>query len=125
MTTDEKQWYTADDIETPKNLPEPLGWRILIRPIGPRTKSQGGILLPDEAIDRQVAASTMGQVLKVGNLAYARADMGDRPWVFEGDYVLFGKYAGFKLEVDGVRMVVLNDDEVVAKVESLEGVTRV
>ena len=40
-----------------------------------------------------------------------------QPWAKVGDSVLFGKYAGIKLESEGVRLVILNDDEIVAVIK--------
>ena len=55
-------------------LPEPTGWRILVLPYKAKQKTKGGILLANETLDRQQAATTLGYVLKVGSLAYT----GDR-----------------------------------------------
>ena len=41
-------WATEDDVPTPTKVPQPVGYRILIRPKGPVSKTKGGIYLPDK-----------------------------------------------------------------------------
>ena len=51
-------------------LPKPTGWRILIMPYNPPTKTKGGVELPDEVHERERIATVAGLVLAVGPLAY-------------------------------------------------------
>lgn len=113
-------WYSELDKPDPKTLPSPCGWRVVIRPDSPAVKSAGGIIIPISNVEQNKLVTTTGRVLAIGPLAYSKADMQDpstgefSPWCSVGDTVLYGKYAGIKLEVDGVRLLILNDDEVIA-----------
>lgn len=129
-----KQWSSFDEVDVwatdgdqpdpaPEHLPIPAGWRILVRPLTPMSKTKGGILLSDETIKNQASIQTVGRVLALGPQAYNRNDMGD-PWVKVGDYVLYGKWAGFKVSCEGVKLIVLNDDEVVATVKAPDEIQR-
>ena len=57
-------------VETVDELPEPSGYRILVLPFTPKTKSSGGILFSQETLDKARIATTCGYVLKMGDLAY-------------------------------------------------------
>jgi len=116
-------WYTDIDKPDPANLPTPCGWRIVIRPDSPVTKSKGGILIPIEKVEKDKLVVNTGRILAIGPLAWSKPEMQDpitgafEFWANVGDTVLFGKYAGIKVESEGVRLVILNDDEVIAVVK--------
>lgn len=122
---DANTWATDSDVDDPLGgvLPEPVGWRILVRPMQPREKTEGGVIVPDQARDNQAKIQTVGRILAVGPQAWSREDMGG-PWAKVGDYVLFGKWAGQRFECDGVKLVILNDDEITAVVPKPEVIRR-
>ena len=101
-------------------MPQPTGWRILLLPYQGRKQTQGGILLPDEAREREAVGTVCGYVLKVGPLAYQDYDKfgGDEPWCVEGDWVIFGRYAGSRFKIEGGEVRLLNDDEILATINS-------
>ena len=112
-TTSNQSWFTEDSVPDPNPLPKPFLWRILVRPLGP-AKKVGNILLADSTIDKMNAASTVGRILSIGELAFTRPDMVDLTYLPQkGDYITFGMWAGFKFEYDGVRLITINDDEIV------------
>ncbi len=91
----------------------PLQDRLLVRRLEEATVSKGGIIIPDSAKERPLT----GSVIAVG--AGKRTDDGvlvplD---VKAGDKVLFGKYAGNEIRVDGVEHLILREDEVLGVVE--------
>ena len=97
-------------------LPTPMGWKILIQPNQIKQQTKGGILLPTQAKDNEAYLTAHGQVAGVGELAYRDRNTGDR-WKQSvipkaGDRVTYGKYAGQKLIINGVRFLLLNDDEI-------------
>jgi len=97
-------------------LPVPMGWKILIQPNQIKQQTKGGILLPTQAKDNEAYLTAHGQVAGVGELAYRDRNTGDR-WKQSvipkaGDRVTYGKYAGQKLVISGVRFLLLNDDEI-------------
>ena len=108
MNTD---WHTDNDIADPTELPIPCGFRMLIRPVAPVKKTQGGIILTDKSIEDQSYLNHKGRVIAMGNECY---DKSEKPWCKVSDYVVYGRYAGSKIDVSGVKMLLLNDDEVLA-----------
>lgn len=104
-------------------IPKPTGWRIVILPYRGTNKSKGGIVLADQTIERQQLTTTCGYVLRVGPLAYA--DEGKFPtgaWCKEGDWIIFGRYAGARMNIDGGEIRILNDDEILAVISDPEDI---
>lgn len=100
-------------------MPQPTGWRIIILPYRGAEKTKGGIVLSDQTRQREQAATVCGYVLSVGPLAYA--DEGKFPtgaWCKKGDWIVFGRYAGARLPIDGGEIRIINDDEVLATVQN-------
>ena len=107
-------------VETVDELPEPSGYRILVLPFTPKTKSSGGILFSQETLDKARIATTCGYVLKMGDLAYQDKDKFKNPWCKKGDWVIFARYAGSRLPIEGGEVRILNDDEVIGTVKNPE-----
>ena len=88
----------------------PLSDRLVVKRILPEEKTKGGILIPDSAkekpVEGLVAAVGSGKVLKSGKLRPAAIRSGDR--------ILFGKYSGTEVKLDGVEHVILAEDDVLA-----------
>ncbi len=86
----------------------PLQDRLLVRRVEEETKTKGGLFIPDAAKERPLE----GQVIAVG--AGTRLDDGTlvAPDVKAGDRVLFGKYAGTEIKLDGIDHIILSEDEV-------------
>ncbi len=105
-----------------EQLPEPTGWRIMILPYRGKRKTSGGIELTDETLGRQQVGTVLGYVLKVGSLAYSGERFSTGPWCEEGDWVLFGRYAGSRFQIEGGEIKILNDDEIIAKVSDPEAI---
>jgi chaperonin GroES len=91
----------------------PLQDRILVKRSDPELKTASGIVIPDSAGEKP----EQGDVLAVG--PGKRADNGDfvAPAVKVGDRVLFGKYAGQTVKVDGEEVLVVREDDVLAVIE--------
>jgi chaperonin GroES len=88
----------------------PLADRVVVKRHEQETKSKGGIIIPDTAKEKPVEGTVVavgnGKVLKNGKV---------RPLdVKPGDRILFGKYSGTEIKVDGVEHVLLNEDDVLA-----------
>ena len=86
----------------------PLGDRVLVRRIEEDAKTAGGIIVPDTAKEKPM----QGEVLAVG--PGARDDSGVRhhPDVVEGDHILFGKWAGTEVRIDGEDLVILSENDI-------------
>ena len=106
--------------DTVDELPEPSGYRILVLPFTPKNKTKGGILFSQETLDKARIATTCGYVLKMGDLAYKDKDKFGQPWCKKGDWVIFARYAGSRLPIEGGEVRILNDDEVLGTVKNPE-----
>ena len=104
-------------------LPEPSGWRLLVLPFTPKEKTKGGILIAQESLEKLRIATNCGYVLKVGPLAYYdKEKYPTGPWCKKGDWVIFARYAGSRLPIDGGEVRLLNDDEVLGTIGDPESV---
>ena len=104
-------------------IPRPTGWRLVVLPYQGTKKSKGGIVLADETLERQRVTTVCGYVLAVGDLAYADTNKcPNGPWCQKGDWIVFGRYAGARLNIDGGEIRILNDDEILARINDPEDV---
>jgi len=91
----------------------PLYDRVVVKPSEAESTSKGGIVLPGKAAEKpcqgEVVAIGSGTVLKDGNLRPLAVKVGDR--------VLYGKYAGTELTVDGEDLLVMNESDILAVLE--------
>ena len=116
----ESKYIDPDNIDEniAAKLPKPTGWRVLILPYLGAEKSKGGIILTDQAREREQLATVCGYVLSVGPDAYADSDkFPEGPWCQKGDWVIFARYAGSRLKIDGGDLRLLNDDEILAIIQ--------
>ena len=92
----------------------PLKDRIVVKPLEEETQTAGGIYLPDTAKERPQG----GEVVAVGPGKFVESK-GDRvpPPLDVGDRVIFGKYAGTEVRIDGEEYKILEVKDVLAKVE--------
>ena len=92
---------------------KPLGDRIVVKPAVEELTSKGGIIIPDSAKEKP----SKGDVIAVGPGKVD--DTGKRvPMELkEGDKVLFGKYSGTEIKLDGVEHLILREDEVLGILE--------
>ena len=114
-------WATDNNIPTPEKVPQPVGYRILIRPRGVIEKTKGGIILTDSSKDSQAYLNSVGQIIAMGEECYSDRK---KPWCKVGDWVIFGRYAGARISVQKVKMLLLNDDEIIATLESPDIITQ-
>ena len=104
-------------------LPEPTGWRLLVLPFKMKEKTKGGIHLAETTLERQQVASQVGLVMAMGPQCYADKERyPEGPWCKEKDWVMFARYAGSRIKIDGGEMRLLNDDEVLATIDSPEDI---
>jgi len=104
-------------------VPNPTGWRIVILPHKGVEKTKGGVILSVQLIQEQQWTTNVGLVLKLGPLAYRdKKKFPTGPWCKEQDWVIFARYAGSRLKIDGGELRILNDDEILGVVNSPEDV---
>lgn len=91
----------------------PLHDRVVVKRVEEETKTDGGIVIPDSAAEKPIR----GEVLAVGN--GKPLDSGDVRSldVKVGDKVLFGKFAGQEVKVDGEEVLVMREDDIMAVFE--------
>ena len=87
---------------------QPLADRVLIKPAAAEEKTIGGIIIPDSA----KAKPLRGEVLAVGN-----GTKDEEMALTAGDQVLYGKYAGTELELDGEKYLIMRQSDVLAIVK--------
>ncbi len=104
-------------------LPTPSGWRLLVLPFTPKEKTKGGLIFSQESLDKARIATNCGYVLNVGPLAYYdKEKFPTGPWCKKGDWVIFARYAGSRLPIEGGEVRLLNDDEVLCTIDNPESV---
>ena len=102
-----------------EKLPTPTGWRILVMPFKVKEETKGGFIIAQETLDRARVATQVGYVLKMGDLCYQDKDKYPTgPWCKEKDWVVFARYAGSRMEIDGGEIRMLNDDEILGTINS-------
>ena len=108
--------------EEPK-LPQPTGWRMIVLPFKMKEKTKGGLVLAETTLERQQVASQVGLVLAMGPQCYQDKERyPEGPWCKVNDWVMFARYAGSRIKIDGGEMRLLNDDEVLATIDSPEDI---
>ena len=92
---------------------KPLQDRVIVKRVKEEEKTKGGIIIPDTAkekpVEGKVVAVGAGKVLESGKRVPLEVKKGDR--------VLFGKYAGTEVKIDGEEHIIMREDDIVAIVE--------
>ena len=91
----------------------PLHDRILIKRLEEEDKSKGGIIIPDTAKEKPI----QGKVIAVGKGKILNNGDVIPPDVQKGDKVLFGKYAGTEVKIDGEEHLLMREDDILAVVQ--------
>tara|TARA_R110000824_G_scaffold368508_1_gene557837 strand:- start:43 stop:498 length:456 start_codon:yes stop_codon:yes gene_type:complete len=104
-------------------VPKPTGYRMLILPFAPSEKTKGGIYLAKQTVDRERLTTVVGYVVALGPDAYKDPNkFPEGPWCKEGDWVVFGRYAGARIQIEGGDLRLLNDDEILALIDDPEDI---
>ena len=119
----EENLITPDNYESHADkLPRPTGYRILILPFT-ISRKQGGIILTKQTVEKERLSTVVGHVVALGPDAYADTiKFPEGPWCKKGDWVVFGRYAGARFQIEGGDMRLLNDDEILAVVDDPEAI---
>jgi co-chaperonin GroES (HSP10) len=111
------------DASLVERMPTPTGWRMLILPYRGKSKTDGGIYIPDKVLEDGQIQTVVGYVLKQGPLAYQDTNkFPNGPWCQEKDWVIFARYAGSRFRIDGGEVRILNDDEILATISDPEDI---
>jgi chaperonin GroES len=91
----------------------PLRDRILIKRVGEEEKTKGGIIIPDTAKEKPM----QGKVIAVGKGKVTEKGQVIAPDVKKGDRILFSKYAGTEVKIDGKEHLIIREDDILGIIE--------
>ena len=92
---------------------KPLGNRVVVEPIEQEDVTASGIVLPDTAKEKPQE----GEVVAVGDGKYKDDGTRQSLDVKQGDRVLFGKYSGSEIKIDGEELLIMREDEILGIIE--------
>jgi chaperonin GroES len=99
------------DLEETMNL-KPLNDRVIVKRLESETKTTGGIIIPDTAKEKPAE----GEVVAVGTGKLLENGTRQQMQVAVGDKVLFGKYSGTEVKIEGKDHLILREDDILAVV---------
>ena len=91
----------------------PLQDRVLVRRVAEEEKTKGGIIIPDSAKEKPAE----GEVIAVGSGKVDEKGKVRPVSVKKGDRILFGKYSGNEIKIDGVDHLILREDDILGVLE--------
>jgi chaperonin GroES len=92
----------------------PLHDRVVIRRVGAEEKTAGGIIIPDTAKEKPME----GEVVAVGPGARSEHGAIHPPGVQAGDRVLFGKWSGTEIKLDGEELIIMSETDLMGVIEN-------
>jgi len=111
------------NIPEASKLPKPTGWRLLVLPHRGQGKTKGGVILSDQTVEETQVATNVGLVLAIGPDAYNDKErFPNGPWCKKDDWVIFARYAGSRLNIEGGELRILNDDEILGTTDDPESI---
>ena len=111
------------NIPEASKLPKPTGWRLLVLPHRGQGKTKGGVLLSDKTVEETQIATNVGLVLAMGPDAYNDKErFQNGAWCKKNDWVIFARYAGSRLNIEGGELRILNDDEILGITDDPESI---
>jgi chaperonin GroES len=91
----------------------PLGDRVVVRRVKEDTKTAGGIIIPETAQEKPQE----GEVISVGPGALDESGKRVQPEVKAGDFVLFGKWSGTEVKVEGEELLIMKESDIMGVLE--------
>jgi chaperonin GroES len=91
----------------------PLQDRLVVKRLAEEEKTKGGIIIPDSAKEKPVE----GEVIAVGNGKVLEDGSQRSLDVKKGDRILFGKYSGTEIKIDGVEHLILREEDILGIIE--------
>ena len=92
---------------------KPLSDRVIVVRIEEKEKTTGGIIIPETAREKP----QKGKIAAVGPGKWDKNGKRTPPEVKKGDHILFGKYAGNEVKIDGVEYLIMKEDDILGIVE--------
>lgn len=117
---DQNAWITPPSIPDPVNIPEPLGWTLLVRPYPvAQDTTRSKVLLPTTELDYLNYVTNIGRVIAIGPCCWSRPEHKvngeQKDWVKVGDFISYPKNVGARRKFKDVSYVLLVDDEIVER----------
>ena len=110
---------------TKSQLPEPMGFKVLVAMPQAEEKTEGGIIKATSTVQDEEISNICGYVLKLGPECYNDTKrFPNGAWCNEGDWVVFRAYSGTRMKMYGQEFRLINDDTVEAVVDDPTGVVR-
>ena len=117
--------FDATDDEKAKQLPEPVGYRILCAVPEIEKEFDNGLIKTDETIRNEETLTTVLFVVKLGPDCYRdQKRFPTGPWCKQGDFVLIRPFTGSRLVIHGREFRIINDDSVEGVVQDPRGIKR-
>jgi co-chaperonin GroES (HSP10) len=106
-----------------KVLPNPVGYRLLIKPYAGKNKTKGGIYLSEKTKETIEMTTVVGYVVKMGDLCYKdEKKFPSGAWCKEGQFVVYGRYSGARFKTKYGEHRILNDDEIIGTINKPEDI---
>ena len=103
--------------------PNPGGYRLLVRPWSGKAKTDGGVYLSDKTQETIEMTTVVGLVIKMGELCYKDKErFPNGAWCKEGQFVIYGRYAGARFKTKYGEHRILNDDEIIGTIKKPEDI---
>ena len=104
-------------------LPQPVGYRLLIKPYSGKKKTKGGIYLSEKTKETIEMTTVVGYVVKMGDLCFKdKQKFPTGPWCKEGQFVVYGRYSGARFKTRYGEHRILNDDEIIGTINQPEDI---
>ena len=114
---------TKETEEYLKILPKPVGYRLLVRSYQTKKKTKGGLYLTEQTLETQQLTTVVGLVVKMGDLCYKdKQKFPTGPWCKEGQFIVYGRYAGARFKTKYGEHRILNDDEIIGTINKPEDI---
>ena len=112
--------FTPPEEEINAPIPQPLLWRVLVRPLQAPEVTEGGIALTKQIQENQEFVTVVGQIVAKGPRSFLGEKFTDGK-LEVGDWVLYPTYGGQRIELaDGRTFILLNDDQLLGRVDDPE-----
>ena len=113
---------TQSYINDIKKLPDPVGYRLLLKMWKMSEMTDGGIALAEQTLETSEMTSVVGYVVKMGDMCYQDKNKFLSPWCEIGNFVVIGRYAGARFKTKFGEHRIINDDEIIGTIEKPEDI---
>lgn len=111
-----------EDFTVPAGLPRPQLWRLVVAPVQPRKMSAGGLIIVDETQEAEENLAYIGKVLAAGRAVGKKPEWPEGAYeVKVGDWVIFGRYSGQRIQYRSLKLVLMDDTDVMALCDGPDG----